>query len=261
MAEATTPVSLHQLQDEYEDILVRIVVCSYAEQVGQDYLSELCRLNQESGPVPEAALRRMRRARLMSSFHVHARVVYQASKRVLQAAAMFVFAVLVAFSVTMTTVEAARKEVISFISRWSDGLSSFNTKIVGVASGDTAYIPVPARPEQSFAWLPGWAPEGYVEENRRARVPGMEESVTYRKSGTEVLILDVSGLMGTVAIDTENAGRVERIALNGGDGYLIEKNGYTTVWWNDGEYQYAVSGAITAEEALALAKETGFGTQ
>ena len=41
-------------------------------------------------------------------------------------------------------------------------------------------------------------------------------------------------------------------------GYLIQKNGYTTIWWNDGNYQYCISGAVSMEEALKLAEETGF---
>lgn len=258
MAEAVSRSTLQKLQKEYEDVLVQLVVCSYAEQLGQEYLSEIQQLNQSSGPVPREALRRLHRAQRRSSFRVHSKAIYQASKRVLQTAAMFVLAILVAFSFTMVTVEAARKKVFSFISQWSEDLSSFTTQIEGVGSTDSPYIPTPARPEMSFAWLPDSLPEGYVEENRSVIIPGVQESVIYRKSETEDITLDLTELQVSASLDIENADRIEKFAINDGDGYLIQKNGYTTIWWNDGNYQYSISGTISMEEALKLAEETGF---
>ena len=153
MAEAVSRSTLQKLQKEYEDVLVQLVVCSYAEQLGQEYLSEIQQLNQSSGPVPRDALRRLHRAQRRSSFRAHSKAIYQASKRVLQTAAMFVLAILVAFSFTMVTVEAARKKVFSFISQWSEE-SSFTAQIQGVGSADGPYIPTPARPEKSLHGCP-----------------------------------------------------------------------------------------------------------
>lgn len=258
MAEAVSRSTLQKLQKEYEDVLVQLVVCSYAEQLGQEYLSEIQQLNQSSGPVPRDALRRLHRAQRRSSFRAHSKAVYQASKRVLQTAAMFVLAILVAFSFTMVTVEAARKKVFSFISQWSEDLSSFTAQIQGVGSADGPYIPTLARPEKSFAWLPDSLPEGYVEENRSVVIPGVQESVIYRRTEAEYIIIELMNLETPIAIDTEDADQMEKIVINDGDGYLIQKNGYTTVWWNDGNYQYSITGFMTPDEALKLAEETGF---
>ena len=257
MAEAVSRSTLQKLQKEYEDVLVQLVVCSYAEQLGQEYLSEIQQLNQSSGPVPRDALRRLHRAQRRSSFRAHSKAIYQASKRVLQTAAMFVLAILVAFSFTMVTVEAARKKVFSFISQWSEE-SSFTAQIQGVGSADGPYIPTPARPEKSFAWLPDSLPEGYVEENRSVVIPGVQESVVYRRTEAEYIIIELMNLETPIAIDTEDADQMEKIVINDGDGYLIQKNGYTTVWWNDGNYQYSITGFMTPDEALKLAEETGF---
>lgn len=249
--------SFGDFEKEYEELLVKMAVSSYAEQMGQDYLEELQRLNQGQGALPKEALQRLRRAKRRSSFQVRTRSVHRFPRRFAQIAAVFFMVMLVAFSSTMVTVEGDRKKVVGYIAEWSDGLSMFTTRVEGVTGSNSPIYGSYSKPEQSFLWLPSYIPEGYVEVDRNISTPGLQESIHFRKSETEVIDIELIHLQAYSYIDTEDA-LVQAIEINGGNGYVIQKFGYTTVWWTDGEYQYWLSGTLSWEEAMKMAEDTGF---
>ncbi len=253
------------LMDEFDDLLVRMAVSSYAEQIGREYLAESERLNKEFGAIPLEAQATLRKALRRSSFSIHGKAARRTAKRLLNAAAVVVLVIVVLFSITMVTVEAARNKVFSVIYEWSQtGRAS-----VGFQNGEDGPfdltgetpMPLPQQPhasdavwQQSFNWVPTeLLPEGYEEVSRHVTIPCASEVISYRTPAGDQLSFQVLAIQDRVSLDYESS-VVEKVMIHDCEGILLkENNGYITVYWSNGKVSYVIEGTESPEVMLELA--------
>ena len=55
-------------------------------------------------------------------------------------------------------------------------------------------------------------------------------------------------------MDTENAQSVTEIIINDSQGILVEKDGFSSLTWNEGETFFWVRGEIDSDELVKIAK-------
>lgn len=101
---------------------------------------------------------------------------------------------------------------------------------------------------------PSLLPAGYTLETT-VDLPNCFQAI-YANSAGDTLLFERQPLAGLgIAIDTEGL-VVESVVVGSNSGVYYAKNGYNNLIWQDGAFAYTISGRITKEEALNMAKAT-----
>ncbi len=258
--------SLYDLEEEYEDLLVRMSITSYADNLGRKCLEESKRLNDGEGPIPPEAEQDLSNMRKKLTARAHRHAAFQTLKRVARVAAVILVVTLFTYFATMYTAEATKGKRISVIIEWCDDMARFGTNYT--TDPERHYFgPLPmlsmkddAIPEQSYQWLPDWVVEGYEEESRRSTILGVSEGVYYRKSEEEFYGLELMHADQTVLVSIDYGAKITDITVKGHKGYMVSRFDFIFIIWCDGEYQFEFMGtsSIGEETALRLAESMGF---
>lgn len=236
-----------KLYDEYEDSLFRLVMHDAAEKEGSLLLQENESLKNDPELIPseEAAekFEKLVKARLKKNRSASRRHIwYKAVNRV----AIAVLALTITFSVAMMSVNAFRVRVLNLLINIEEKYTSFQLEDDG--NSDRGNLTINWTDE----YMPGYIPEGYEISN----VTNTEsiKSITYINSEDGAILYNEFSSGTNVAVDSENASRIETIEINGNTGTLIVKAPMASVIWEMDGKLFLIQGNIGADEAVRIAE-------
>lgn len=231
-----------KLQERYDDAAFALMMDECAEADGEAFLAEF-RAAAEAGDLPEipADLDRRFRDTIRREFAARERKVrFRQFKRAAARVAVAVFAVIGVLSTLVMTVDAIRIPVMNFFIEYYDGFAE-------IFVGEKKEI---AGEEDVYNLLADFLPEGYTLEE-------MFEDADmrfgcYMNDDGNCVTLTIYFPEMQLSVDTENAVCSE-IVLCDYKALLIEKNGYSVLWADDGGNQYIFrASALTKEQVVAL---------
>ena len=148
------------------------------------------------------------------------------------------------FAVLVSTVESVRVPVVNY---FIDKRESY-LEISGAEQGQRA-----AQPSASGDVLADLVPPGYELQMFDTAATGDVAIIYAAPQGGQIAYF-ASPPSGTVQIDTEDA-VTEDVTISGREAMLIEKNGFTVVWFGeDGAVCRLFADALSREEILAMAE-------
>ena len=248
----------NELQDQYEDALMALLMNEYAELNGARLLEEYEEAERNGAilEVPEALDEKCRnmihRAYAKQRSRIRFKSFVKASKRV----AAITLAVLGLCSVLIVSVEAFRTPILNFFIEQHEKYSTIDFgKDSNAATSEATEPTAESQPvDRSEDPLVGMVPDGYnlIQFSNKGK---RGFTCLYKDSDGEVISFMATPTEGLLNVDTENA-TVTDIELLNHKGKLIEKDGYKIVWFDASTsicYQLRTTG-IGRGETWALAE-------
>jgi hypothetical protein len=246
-----------RLQEEYEDAFFRLLMADHAWVEGEELLRENEELQKDPAnqPTPletQSFQRKLGKAIRSRDAKAAASSAYRMLGRVAAVVAIALFAT---FLVSTVAVQAVRVSVLNFLIGFEDEYTSLRLAAPVEPHG---IVDANVFISWSDAYAPTYIPDGF-------RITSLSNTEHYKLISYmdgESNILHYSEFAGTaeINVDTENAQRVETIAVQGFDGLFVEKDGTLTVAWTDGDRFFIIVGQVTEAEILKIAdgvKHTG----
>lgn len=225
------------IDQEYDDLLMKMALSDYSEELGEQLLAELEEMKDD--PLYQGSLKEKRR------FHHQLNIffkkdnvltlVHKVARPMKKAAAFFLVAG-IALSIPMFTVEAFRINVFNF---FYDVHDTF-TEIKG-ENNDSYSVSGPI-------YRPTYIPEGFSIAKED------EAGIDYENSNGDIIIFLQLAANGTLLLDSENAELTKPIKIKGQDGLIIIKGGVVTLAWQEDDYFFNIIGEISKEEAFKIAE-------
>lgn len=109
--------------------------------------------------------------------------------------------------------------------------------------------------------VPGWLPEGYIEENvQTIEAPKSHTYYGYYENGEDTLIIRVSEFSGSGSFQMERDDVAPEIYTSDGISYYIFPNyGTTEAAWMIDSYECSISGPVSIEEMKQIIDSIGKG--
>lgn len=225
---------INELQDQYEDALMALLMNEYAELNGARLLEEYEEAERSGAisEVPEALDRKCRdmihRAYAKQRSRMRFKSFVKASKRV----AVIALAVLGLCSVLVVSVEAVRTPIVNFFIEQHEKYSTIDFgKDSNTATSENTEPTAESQPvDRSEDPLVGMVPNGYnlVQFSNKGK---RGFTCYYEDSAGEVVMFMATPTEGLLNVDTEDA-TVTDIELLDHKGKLIEKDGCKIVWFD-----------------------------
>lgn len=239
------------LQEQYDEVLVALIMDEYAEAEGAMLLKEFEEADAR-GELPEvpadldAACRKM----IHNHFAKKQRVetLHRAAKTFARSAAML-FATLGVASVLIFSVEAFRTPVINFFLEQHEHYS-----VIGHGSSDKPQQGNDEHLENDDSPLAGLLPSGYVQVKFQEKYGGTFTDY-YRDKNGETVVVQADCGNTLVGYDTENA-EIKPAKLNSYEALIIWKDGIHLIWYipeEDATYQLRSTG-LSEDEVWYLAR-------
>lgn len=228
------------LYEQYADAVVALVMDRYLAALAEYLAAEDC-APVEIGAELDAKCRRLIKNDLAK------RRRRRFGKRLLRALGIGAGVLLLlmgVFAVLVSTVESVRVPVVNY---FIDKRESY-LEISGAEQGQRA-----AQPGASGDVLTDLVPPGYELQMFDTAATG-DVAIIYKGPQGGQIAYFASPPSGTVQIDTEDA-VTEDVTISGRGAKLIEKDGYTVVWFGeDGAICRLFADALSREEILAMAE-------
>lgn len=151
----------------------------------------------------------------------------------------------------LTTVsQAAKVKVYNFIIKVEEKFTSIHFIEKGGDSGTSGVKGIPS--DWHDVYVPTYVPDGFEVVN--AEDVGLIKIIDYKNSKGETITFDESPIESDkTEVDTENA-YVEKVEVNGNEGLLIEKKGYTTLVWHNNDDVFYLRAQLDKSEVFKMAE-------
>ena len=249
-------LSKQNIEDAYEDLLFREAMAEFAEEESEEIEKELL----EMPPLSDEEIERKKKefeAILNRKITVPEEpetkkkkgiTLAFAIKKVISAAAMITFVMLVSLSTVVVASADARETVAEFI-------YSFAYNETGEVMEIRPNAPLNDTEKEKDKilgeWVATYIPEGYS-------FVGVEEfssmKITEYKKGDSSIYLNESGLTTVAHVDTKDADSVERIIIGESEALLVVKNGTTSIDWCTDDTFLSVIGNAEKNDMIAFAR-------
>lgn len=243
---------LHEkLYEDYEDSLFRLVMHDVAETEGSLYLEENEKLKKDPEFLPSEAAALTFEKQLSAYLkkkraNSGKRILYKTVNR----AAAAVLAVTITFSVAMLSVQAFRVRVFNLLIDMEDKYTSFQLREDNPDDGEDLTI------NWTDAYIPTYIPDGYEisDVTNLSSIKG----ITYNNAEGNVILYKEFSSNTNVAVDSEDASRVETIEINGRTGTLIVKNSLVSVVWEMDGKLFLIQADTSVDETVKIAEGIKF---
>lgn len=248
-------LSKENIAEAYEDLFFREAMAIFAEEESEEIEEEI----RSMPPLSEEDIERKKKEfaaildrKVTASGEEKkekkkGRTFAFVVKKVISAAAMITFVMLISLSTVVVASADARETVAEFIYSFAYNETGEITEIRPITP------PAETEKEKILGeWVATYIPEGYIFE-------GVEEfssmKITEYKNGNEESIyLNESGLTTVAHVDTKNADSVERIIIGESEALLVVKNGTTSIDWCTDDTFLSVIGGVDKNEMIAFAR-------
>ncbi len=158
--------------------------------------------------------------------------------------AIFLLAIIVTVSILTISVDAFRVQIFNLFMEEKERYTEIR-KTSNINSSDIPHI------SPSTFYYPSYIPDGYKYADFEASDDFDFLTIVFEKD-EEHINFDQDRGRSTLKLDTENA-KVSDIDL-GEKGLLIEKDGWTMIFWSEKEYSFTLIGYTDANELIKMAK-------
>lgn len=177
--------------------------------------------------------------RMKRMIREHQKFYYFWFNTIAKRVASAVLLVILGLAVTTFGVKAWRESLIDFVIKSYERFTEIDVTVEDV------FQHVVNRVE------PTYIPNGFVVEKRNGS--SVNYKVIYKRNDGELLTFSQNLISSDKGIDTED-GEYRTVIINGYDGILNNKNGYTMIVFCSDEYMFTIFGSVGEEELLQMAK-------
>lgn len=243
-----------ELRTQYEEAVVALFMDEYAQEHGKQLLAEFEEA-QKNGAIPKISDELDRKCRDQIQKHFRQRRRLQRRKQLIRRVGQIAASLLLVIGLSATlivSVDAFREPVLNFFLEQQKhsstiGFDNHGNEIPGTQEqGD---------PNEKITPLSGLLPGDYKLEQYYKKNNGTFY-VYYKNSDQASVVLQTIRSEALIGYDSENA-EVKPIKILSYEGILIEKNGYTLIWYNTAQqrtYQFAAS-KLMLDEVWQIAEE------
>ena len=239
------PLDKETLQEEYEELLIKLALKKYMEDHGEVLAAELERDEKNAAKVVNAAFRRAEWRRTRT------RVLRGLGKAVTRAAVVFLVLALsatTAYAVFPEVREAARRMIIRATERYT---------VITLPRDDVTFID-PELYTMEECSAPTWLPDGYELESHETGSFGVFV-VYHNKDGLELSYSQIpDSAHPGVQVDTENARVVKTIKIGNADALFCTKDyssqTVTQIVWSSGKMMHHITTNDEPEIAIRFAE-------
>ena len=244
---------IKKLNEEYEDGLFRLIMNDVAEKEGKRLFEENEQLKKDPANLPSSEdVKRFGKlldsnTKSIKKYHVNCHV-----SKTFRKIAVAMITIIVIFHVLMVTVQAFRIRVMNFLISIEPKYTSIQLENAGGGQNDGRLLV-----NWANSYVPAYIPEGYEVNN--VSCSDSVKKIIYKKQGDDSSIIYTEyESINSIAIDTENASRIETVKINGRDGTLSVKDSVTSVVWEMDNRLFTVQGRISMDEAVKIAEGVKF---
>ena len=174
------------------------------------------------------------------------------TKQALRKGAIVLAAVFILFAISMISVSAFRNQVFSFVLDITEKYTIFHLQENEGGSSDQLIE------DWENAYMPTYVPEGY--ETGEYYFDSDTKLITFIHSQDENQNIYYSEYTGssTIALDTENADKVEPVDIRGNEGMVVLKGDRVTIIWAIDDKMFTLFGYADQEIMLKIAESVVF---
>lgn len=239
------------LLKEYDEILLRLAMDSFAEIKGEEFDLEnkgLKEIGHSFSDEQKTAFDNLINTYFKKqTFYSLIKNTTSVSKKV----SVFIILSSVVFGLTIVNVDAARTKLLNMILRVEDEYTSI--KLENNKNGNVLKNSIYINWENAYA--PTYIPEGYQIHN--ISNSGSMKFIEYLNESNNMISQPIVFMQMPTdskgVVDTEDA-KVTNIKIQDYDGIIIEKNKRVTIIWHNDEYLFDLSGYEDKSEMLKMAE-------
>ncbi|HWP97363.1 MAG TPA: DUF4367 domain-containing protein [Syntrophomonadaceae bacterium] len=240
------PMDGNKLDEQYEEILVKLAMASYAEYDGQQLIQENEKLRNDSfyKPTAEAKQKFMR----IINHQYHKQIIknlLQSSYNYLNKAAVFLLVLVALLAVSVVTVEAARIKVLNFFVNMQE-------KYTQIHLSDKTEEPVDNSINWEDAYVPTDIPSGY-SIHKSLNNKGLK-TIEYANDDNGVIVYQQFNENFESNIDTENADEIKKITIQGHKGLFVSKGDKRMITWSNDTYVFLITTNLQEESLIKIAE-------
>lgn len=237
--------SKEEIQRDYEDALMRLVMHEEVELEGQRILKEKEELDPSDLPT-EAGFRKFEQ-QLDAYFKQQQRQnrKKRASSVIRKITAVIAVGIAV-FLTAMTTVQAFRVRLSNLWLDVKPEYTTFRLKDSSANNGGNSLVI-----NWTNAYTPTFIPDGY--EVSAMSIGQLHREISYVSDASYIYYTELDKSSGST-IDTENADHVETVDINGHEGALVVKNEWVTVMWAMDERLFRIRVQTDIDTAIKIAE-------
>jgi hypothetical protein len=244
------------LLDEYDEILLKLAMDSFANLKGKEFDLE----NEELKEKNEYSFsdEQNRTFSKMVNSYLKKQAFYSLIKgtsSILKKASVFIVLASIVFGLTIVNVDAARTKLLNMILRVEDEYTSI--KLEKNKNGNVLNNSIYINWENAYA--PTYMPDGYSIHN--ISNTGNMRFIEYLNESSDMndkpIVFMQMPVEANGIVDTEDA-KVTNIKIHDNDGIMIEKGERIIVIWHNDEYLFDLSGYEDKSEILKVAESVLF---
>ena len=227
------------LDERTDELLMEIAALSYVKQEKDALHNEILEAQKDESLQPSAdSIREIKKA--YRRYRTKKKIHMVAKRTSYFAASLFVIAV-ASFSICYATVDAFRAQVSSFFTRSTVEYTEISTSGLSLSADWDGY-PVPL-----------YIPTGYSVESDFV-IEGNGGSIDFSNGKQEFSYSFYPiELASNIKIDSENTNH-QIIEIQEKSADLYQKEGYTTLVFKDDNFAYVISGNISQEDVVQIAR-------
>ncbi|GIQ63402.1 hypothetical protein PACILC2_19700 [Paenibacillus cisolokensis] len=251
MSETNNLMNQKALQEEYEDIKIKLLMTRFAELEGKKLIEENEELSKESFYLPSAKEKQrfIRRLNFHFTLFNFKRVAKRLFHKRFRKIAIFTPVFLILLLTTFLSVEAFRVKLLNLYIQIEKEYTTIRLE------EEMNQLPVHLQIEWNNAYVPTKVPEGYhitgVSSNQNIK------SIEYENESQGFIMFQQNNRNSGINVDTEGADEVSRLTLHGHDGLFVHKKDVMTVVWKDEAHLFLILGSSTdlsKEEMIEMAQ-------
>ena len=238
-----------KIKEEYEDSFWRLVMHKCVQVKGAILLKEAEEVKND----PRYAISSEADKRIKKSINKHFRkkklqALTNKSLKAFQKVAVIFFVFAIILTITYTSVEAFRVQVLNMLLKFEDKYVSVKLEEYDDSDIFNMYL--------NNVYAPTYIPDGYqiASFSNGTSVMGIDYINDEEKSITFM----VFNSSGSSNIDTENADLIQSIRINGIEGILVKKNEDITISWVNDNKAFTIYAQISEIEITKIAESIIF---
>ncbi len=241
----------HSLQEEYEEIKIKLIMARFAELEGRMLAKENEELSKDSFYMPSEQEKKsfIKRLNLHFALFYLKRAVRQFARGYSKAAAAILLVIVMLFTAALS-VEAVR---VKFLNMITVVKKEYTEIWLGQDSQqlDESLIKI----EWNNAYVPMKVPKGYRIIN--ATNDKIMKSIEYKNDDHGYILFQQNNENTSMNVDTEDADEVVHTTINGQSGLVVRKKNRITVVWQDNNRLFMIlkiSTDLNKEELMEMAE-------
>jgi hypothetical protein len=244
--------SAEEINEAYEDGLVRVIMNKVAESEGKLLFEEAEKLNKEHEnlPSPES----IKRFTILLDLHLKkARKVQKSHNvsRILSKSAVAIMDIIVILSAMAFSVQAFRVRVLNFLISAETKYTSL--QLNDADSQDNGKLIV----DWINEYVPTYMPDGY-EVYSFSYTDAIRKIIFNNTADNSTVVYTEYISTDTIVVGTENASLVEKVKVNDQDGTISIKDSMTSIAWTMDNRLFVFQGDMSRDKAIKMAEGVKF---